>query len=305
MKTRLFLISVFILALFACKVENNVVDKQSYDLDNINIKEVKLYADQYSKSLLDQFGIVYHAYFPKASINVNYKSDDSVMDAMLKDSIRLVVLMRDPSLYELDQLKLLHQSKPLYYTFAYNAIALVKDHLSTDTIIDSLSLVNQLTNGNDIFVTTKEYVDLFQLVLKKLDIKGNKHPLKTVSTLDELQSYLERNNSHIGILPFSLVSDQYDSKAQSVTKKFRWLGIQNSMNDTVYPSQSSIYTKEWPLIIPYTIMYCNLPNQDGIGFVKFLHTKQSSRLILKAGLIPYTLPDRDIKIEPESFNLTP
>lgn len=303
MRAQLLIISVFLLGIFSCKEENNIADKQDYDLDNINIKEVKLYADQYSKSLLDQLGIVYSTHFPKASVNIKYDSDADVMNAMLADSIRLVVLMREPTLYEIDQLKVLHQAKPLYYTFAYNAIALVRDHLTTDTIVDSLYLVNQLNKGQEIFVTTKEYVDLFQILLKKLDIKVAKQPLKVVNSIDELQQYLKTDNKLIGILPFSLVSDQYDPVAQEITKKFRWLGIQNSVRDTIYPSQSTIFTKEWPLVIPYSIMYCNLSSQDGVGFVKFIHTKPAMRLILKAGLIPFTMPDRDIKVEPQSFNL--
>ena len=303
MSYKIFLIPIFIFCFISCNEQNNVVDKQTYDLDNINNKEVFLYADQYSNSLLDQLGIVFHSYFKKASINVNYQNDEDVMDAMLKDSIRLVVLMRDPSEFEINELIRLHEAKPITHTFAYSAIALVKESHSTDTIIDSLQLVRQLTNAEDLFVTTKEYVDLFQLLLKKLDIKGDKHPLKIVNNVDELQLFLASNHKYIGILPFSLVSDQYDLDAKELTKKFRWLGIQNTEKDTIYPSQSTIFTKEWPLVIPYNIMYCNLSTNDGIGFVKFIHTKQAARLILKAGLIPYTLPDRDVKVEPQSFNL--
>ncbi|HUH74371.1 MAG TPA: hypothetical protein VLZ75_08170 [Chitinophagales bacterium] len=302
MRVKCFIIP-FLLLILSCKSESNVADKRTYDLDHINIKEIKVHADQHAKSLLDQLGIVYSAHFPNASVNATYENDDAVMEAMLKDSIRLVVLMREPTLYEIDQLKILHQAKPLYYTFAYNAIALVKDDSNTNTVIDSLDLVSQLNQGKDVFVTTTEHVDLFQLLLKKLDIQGSKHPLKTVNTVDELQQYLKVNKDHIGILPFSLVSDQYDPEAQVLTKKFRWLGIQNSEKDTIYPSQSTIFTKEWPLVIPYSIMYCNLSSEDGVGFVKFIHTKPAMRLILKAGLIPFTMPDRDIKIEPQSFNL--
>lgn len=303
MRNILLILPTVLLFLVSCNEERNVVDKQSYDLDNINVKEVKLYANQYSKSLLDQLGIVYQHNFPKASINVNYQNDTSIMEAMLKDSIRLVLLMREPTLYEIDQLKLLHKAKPIYYTFAYSAIALVRDNQTKDTIIDSLQLVNQLTNGEDVFVTTNEYVDLFQLLISKMDIKGTKHPLKVVNNIDELQKYLSSNSNLIGVLPFSLVSDQYDTDSKQITPKFRWLGVQNSKKDTIYPSQSTIFTKEWPFIIPYTILHCNLSNEDGIGFVKYIHSKPATRLIIKAGLIPTTLPDRHIKIEPESFNL--
>lgn len=303
MINKLFFFSFLLLGMVSCKEENDTADKQTYDLDHVNIKEVNLFADHYSKSLLDQLGIVYHSTFPKASLNVSYQSDDSLMKAMLKDSIRLVVLMREPSLYELDQLKLLHQAKPISHTFAYSAIALVRDHLSTDTIIDSLYLVKHLTKGQDVFVTTSEYVDLFQLLLNKFDLKESQHPLKIANSIEEMQQFLASNKNHIGILPFSLVSDQYNPEAKQVTEKFRWLGVINSEKDTIYPSQSTIFTKEWPFVIPYSILYCNLSIQDGIGFVKYIHSKPATRLILKAGLIPATMPDRHIKVEAESFNL--
>ncbi len=303
MKFKLLFFIVLLTSLNSCNQENNTVDRQTYDLDNINVKEVNLYADHNSKILLDQLGIIYHSNFNKASIDVDYLSDADVMDAMLKDSIRLVVLTRDLSDYEIDQLKLLHQAKPLSHTFAYSAIALVRDFNTTDTIIDSLKLVSQLTSTEDVFVTTKDYVELFQSLIKLLNIQVDKHPLKIVNDIDELQSYLATNNNYIGILPFSIVSDQYDVESKEITKKFRWLGVKTQDSRTVYPSQSTIFTREWPLVIPYNIIHCNLSNNDGIGFVKFIHTKPASRLILKSGLIPYNLPDRDVKIEPQSFNL--
>src|SRR5690606_10392830 len=100
----------------------------------------------------------------------------------------------------------------------------------------------------------------------------------------------------------SLISNKHSSSSRDIVDRFKLLGIKND-SSTIYPSQSSIYTKEWPLILPYNVLYCNLSLEDGVGFVKFIHTRQASKLILKAGLVPIILPERNILLEDQSFEL--
>ncbi|MCO5231253.1 MAG: substrate-binding domain-containing protein [Chitinophagales bacterium] len=285
----------------SCKTETDKADKSAYDLDNINVGEISLFADINTESLLSQLGKIYSVHFPKASVKANYRKDVDVMNAMLSDSTRIIVLQRECTASELEQIKVLHESKPLQYTFAYNAITLIKDKESKDSIIDSLSFAQQIVKGQEKIVTIGEYSDLYSLLLRKYGVVDGNRKLKTVRTIEELQAFLKKEPDYIGILPFSLISDIYNPVAKEIVSKFRWLGV-SGKND-VFISQSSIYTQEWPFVIPYTVLYCNISSHDGVGFVKFIHTKQASKLILKAGLIPYLLPDRDIKVEPQSFNI--
>lgn len=299
-----FLIACCLGLLFSCK---NNPDKKpyadSYDLDKVNVGEVKIFADYSTKSLLEQLGTVYSAHFPKASIAVEYKSDNEVMDAIYSDSVRLIVLMRECTSAEINKLKSLYQAVPLQYTFAYDAIALVKDKESEHSLIDISQLNSWIEKPSDIFVTISEHIGMFQHLLRQKGvIEGNRN-LKVVKDLDELKTYLKLNPESIGVLPFSLVSDQYNPKAKEIAAKFRWIGIKDEKGEEVFPSQSTIYTKEWPLVLPYTVLYTKLRDEEGVGFVKFIHTRQASKLILKAGLIPFSMPERSIKVEGQSFDL--
>ncbi|MCO5234370.1 MAG: hypothetical protein M9888_11610 [Chitinophagales bacterium] len=298
---RIFFLILSTFLMYSCNTEGNKADKSAYDLDNINVGQVSLFADKNTASLLKQLGDVYAVHFSQASLKAHYRKDNEVMNAMLSDSTRIIVLQRECSQSELEQIKVLHEAKPLQYTFAYNAIALVKSKESTDSIVDSLSFASQVIKGQEQLVTISEYSDLYTLLLQIYGVKQGNRNLKIVANIDELKSFLKAEPDYIGLLPFSLVSDNYDPKSKEVVPQFRWLGISGQKN--IFLSQSTIYTKEWPFVIPYTILYCNISNQDGIGFVKFIHTRQASKLILKAGLIPYLLPERDIKVEPQSFNL--
>lgn len=283
--------------------DKNVSKTAIYDLEKVNIGEVRIFADQNSKSLLEQLGAVYSAHFPKAFLSVEYRTDAEVMDAIYDDSVRLIVLMRTCSEGELSKLNRLYQAKPLQYTFAYDAISLVRDVTSTDTLIDSLQLDKWLSASEDIFVSTVEHAGIFQLLLRQNGVTDGTRSLKLVKDIDELQKFLKQHSNYIGVLPFSLVSDQYNPAVLEITSKFRWLGIKGKNGDEIYPSQSTIYTKEWPLVIPYTILYSKLSSEKGVGFVKFIHTRQASKLILKSGLIPVNMPERSIQVEDQSFEL--
>ncbi len=297
-----FLIAIVFVSCQANKNEREAKN-ENYDLEKVNVGEVKVFADYNSKYLLEQLGSVYSAHFPKAFLNVSYREDTHVMDAIYADSVRLIVLMRECSSGELSKLKSLYQAKPLQYTFAYDAIALVRDAANTDTILDSLQLNKWLINGSDVFVGTKEHAGMFSHLLRQKGVTEGNRSLNIVNSIDDLQAYLKLHPQSVGILPFSLVSDQYNPTAKDITSKFSWLEIKGTSGQAIYPSQSTIYTKEWPFVIPYTILYCNLPSEKGVGFVKFVHTRQAAKLIVKSGLIPFSMPERSVKVEDQSFEL--
>lgn len=300
---KFFLSIGLIFTLFACNnTEQRKIDKKQYDLDNVNIAQVNLYADHHAKYLLEQLGIVYTAHFTKASIQPKYRKDAEVMNAIFKDSTRLIVLMRECTENEMLQIQKMHEAKPLQYTFAYDAITLVKEKSFEDSVISITQFDHYIQNSSDHFVVVKDHLDLFQHLLSKNGVKEGNRGIKVVQNTEELKRYLSLNKDNIGILPFSLVSQRNDEYSKRIKADFKFLGIQTD-SSVIYPSQSSIYTKEWPLILPYTILYCNLSTEDGVGFVKFIHNRQSSKLILKSGLVPFILPQRDILIENQSFTL--
>lgn len=290
---------------FSCKNKEEEVKTSKYshyDLDKINVGQIQIYADHHAQSLLDQLSVIFSARFPESNLQITYKEDPEVMDAIYNDTVRLIVLMRECSNSELTKLKRIYDANPIQHTFAYDAIAMVRDVSSTDTLLDSKDLDQWIRNSNDLFVTVPEYSSLFNHFLRIQGVTEGSRNINVVNDLNELQTFLRDNPDYIGLLPFSLVSNQNTEEVRQITKKFRWLGIQNR-NEEIYPSQSTIYTKEWPLIMPYTILYSRLSSDKGVGFVKFIHNRQSSKLILKAGLIPIKMPERLIRIEDQSFNL--
>ena len=70
----------------------------------------------------------------------------------------------------------------------------------------------------------------------------------------------------------------------------------NKKSISVIPSQSSIASKEYPLINPIVFVNSNMPFKSGINFVNYLYKPRAQRLTLKLGLCPAIFPGREIKI---------
>lgn len=292
------IITSLILLLFSCDRKQNKPESYYYDLENANKGVVKLYADSSTKYLLDQFKLIYPAHYPEASLQPVYTTTRNVLNAIYLDSVRLVILNRNFTQHEMYLIQKKYDSKPIQHVFAYDAITFVSSRNSEIKTIDSLTLAERFQNENGRFVTTQADVHILSLLYKQLgNVQGNKD-LIVIRNIAELKRYLDKNPDYIGILPFSVVSDQGNPEVRRIASEFNWLGIVNS-HGVVYPSQSTIYTKEWPYILPYTVLYCNLATDKGKGFVKFLLSTQGARLILKTGLVPTKLPERLIQIKPE------
>lgn len=289
---------IFALLIFVgCKPKSEQAESQYsiYDLDQVNSHDIYLHAESNAVYLLEQAKEVFSFKFPESNLNISYMNDQDVMQSIYQDSVRLIVQMRDFTDYEVSKIQSIYESKVIQHTFAYDAICLVKDAESTDTLIDA-STLNELIHGDDqIFVTTQENASLFHLFLVNNGVQNADRSLHVVKSLADLQQYLANNPVYIGLLPFSMVGNQYSQEVKDIISMFTWMGVLKR-DETVHPSQSTIYTREWPLVIPYNILYCRLPSYKGVGFVKFLHTRQAAKLILKAGLIPEKMPSRAIQL---------
>ena len=298
-----FILTVLVLS--GCK---NFTEKENnrnvnYDLDKINVSNIKLYTDKNANILIEQLKDVYLSAFPEASMDITYTNDNDVKEAIFNNSSRLVIRLQEFDKTDLKYLNSIYQTKPIQFVFAYDAIALVKNKTESDTLISIDSLNQFILQGKDKFVSTQEHIDMFTQLLFQNKITEGSRSIKTVKDIDDLKRFLQLHPDYIGLLPFSLVSNPDDKNTEHIISKFNWIAIKDSLGHIVHPSQSTIYTKEWPLILPYTVTYCNLSLKEGVGFVKFIHSRQAQKLILKAGLIPYTMPERLVIITDQMFDL--
>jgi phosphate transport system substrate-binding protein len=275
-------------------------EKNTAILENINKGNFKVYAEKHTDYLFNQIIDVYESSFPEAKVDVRYMEEKAVLNALLMDSVRIILLQRELLPQELDKIQKAFDTKPIQSNFAYDAIVLASGRNASPQTIPLDVLKQLIETGSERIVSLEEYAHLYALLMRMLEIKSSKKALSTVANLEDLKTLLEKDTSRLALLPFSLVSDEDDPKAKAVRKMFSWAGITSKnggKTDTVFPSQSSIFTNEWPLVKPYNILYCNVARKDGYGVVQFVHNRQTAKLILKAGLVPSVMPERKVQIQ--------
>jgi phosphate transport system substrate-binding protein len=297
MRTFLFL-SVLLFA--ACQSQNEKLKLNTSILENVNRGTFKLYADSNTAYILNQVKDCYRASFPEANLDIHYTHSDDAYQAVLKDSARLLVLDRMLTKNEWQDLYVAYQTRPLEHVFAYDAIALVKPKQEGHTVLNWEQFKNSVKSGSSKFITLKIYEELVQQMAKIAGVTSGGMNIKVAANVSELDAFLKTDNSYLGVLPFSLVSDQDSPSARELAKIFHWQGFEIKIEgkiDTIFPSQSTIRTEEYPLIKPYNIIACEVTREKGIGLINFCFKREIGKLVLKAGLIPKVMPERAILLQ--------
>ena len=91
------------------------------------------------------------------------------------------------------------------------------------------------------------------------------------------------------------VSDAEDSTANSFLKSVRVAGI-SLEEDPYQPYQAYIAQKQYPLTREVVVISREARSGLGSGFLTFVASDKGQRVVLKAGLVPATMPVRIVEI---------
>ena len=258
-------------------------------------------ADESFKPILDQEAYVFKAAFTEAKPELIYKSENEVLKLFLEDSIRVAILSRELNPAELQVLKN-RGLPPDVNRFAIDAIALIVNEQSADTTL-SVNQIKDMLNGR--IMTDKNIVfdnPNSSLVRYLKEFSGNKDlKQKNIYALQsnkDVIKYVSEHPQSIGIVGFSWLDDPDKDYADAV-QKVKIVGVKNESNDkapTEYfkPNQTTLALKQYPLIRGLYIL--NSTGKIGLaaGFAAFMKSDRGQRIILKSGLLPDSIPQREM-----------
>ena len=287
------IISLFIVfMMFSCNTKNNKTPKDEWNVGSITIP-----TDENLKDIVEQLALIYEHDYSQAKINFNFQPQDKIISDFLNGKITSMIINRNLTKAEIELGTQNQQTKVVENTLAYNAIALIANKTFTDTIINLSSLKNYLqpnSNTKLVFDNTKSGIAKFILEKEKLDISLFKNAL-VVNNTDEVIDFIDRNNTSIGFIPFNYISNTHTDKAKAILSKIKTLAIMDGRN--IYSlSQQSLYDFKYPLAQPITIILGKNPETVGTAFVNWLVKERASKILLKAGLVPYYMPNRNINV---------
>ncbi|GAA4520176.1 substrate-binding domain-containing protein [Sphingobacterium thermophilum] len=284
----------FVSLLFACSGENNKDKKE-----DILSGEVAVLVDETILPIIEEQKEVFESSYQQAKINLLAKPEVNAVNSLLKGEANIILLTRELTEEE-NQSFVKRQIQPRIYGVAYDAVVFVA-HVSADSLI-KVSEVMEIMSGEKKTERKLAIDNPNSSLVRYLRDKGNLSKLGSTNivvkgTVDSLLDAVGDNSNIIAMLSYN----QYLSFTRLYAKKEK-IRILSVLNDTlatpkyVKPSQTSLSTGEYPLKRELKILNYQ-PNMGlGMGFSAFLTGDRGQRIVLKSGLLPYTMPGREIII---------
>ena len=300
MRNSVKLSGLIILLLFitSCNKSNN-------NQETILKGNATLLVDETLKPIMeDQIEIFESRY--EAKIKLDAKSENEVIQALVKDTSSIAVLSR--KLNE-DELKVFASRKiiPKTTPIAIDAIALISNGASNDTLValsDVLDFMKGKSQGkikglvfDNPNSSTVRYMDSLA-GLPSIPQKG----VFSFGTNNEVIKFVSENAGMIGIVGINWLS-QPSPKMQKYVDKVNVVSVKGLKEANYYaPTQNNIAEGKYALARDLYIVNCQGYSGLGMGFASFVAGDIGQRIILKSGLLPVKVPPRKLNVRKEIIN---
>jgi phosphate transport system substrate-binding protein len=288
----LFLSASFVL--FSCKEANSNIKEET-----IIQGETTILVDESLKPIVEDLVQVFESNY-KAKIHIVAKSEAEVIQALAKDSQRIAILTRTLTKDELAFFKT-KKLFPKTTPFAKDAIAFISNKYTKDTLISLKEVIDFMKGAKSTKIKGLVFDNLNSSTVRYInEMSGiNEVPKENVfsfETNQEVLKYIADNNGLIGVVGINYIFEPSE-KIQDYIQKINVLAVQNSSDNQYYsPTQNNLAEGVYPLARELFIVNAQGYNGLGMGFSSFIAGEIGQRIILKAGLLPYNMPSRKIRI---------
>ena len=276
--------------------------------------DIRIGADDNLRLITEAEIFIFETDYKRAKVRPVYGSEGDVMDLLIQDSVRLVVIGRKLT----DNERSFFNSKnihPREQKIAYDGLAFVINKANADSTFaydevkalftgkaghwsdfdpsnsdDPIQVVfDNPRSGNAGFI--KQHFGLKELPSNCYALKSNEEVLK----------YVENNPGSIGIIGSNYISDVDDSLSQSILKRIKVARIAaaddpKALKGYHRPYQEYLADESYPFRREIYIISRELGTHLGNGFIAFVTGDKGQRIILKAGLVPVVFPTRSVEI---------
>jgi phosphate transport system substrate-binding protein len=299
---RLFCACIFCIQQVACS-NNASSNKQAPETPTHGIIHISV--DESFKPVIDSEIKVFESSFPDAKIMVHYKSEADCFRDLAKDSTRMIIVTRGLNKREENFYQDSIHFIPVYGILAYDAIAIVVNNKSKDTILsmkDVQSLLNGTTKNKQIVMDGVSATSTVRYVIDSV-LKGQPLGKNVVAakSSEAVINYVADNENAIGFIGVSWIGDQDDMQQLKFLQKVKIASVQcTSCPDEKYvqPYQANIALSRYPMV--RGLYYILKEDFSGIGnnFVNFLQFERGQLIFRRAYLVParMSFEIRDTKI---------
>lgn len=294
-------IVIFTFAL-ACK---DKVDRDADNAETILTGEIDLFVDQTVQSMVQgQIEVFENQY--KAKVHLTAKSESEIVNDLLSGKTNMAILTRRLSKEE-ENYFLNKKVNPRVSHFASDAVVFVRNKASNDTLLD-LDDVYNLLNGKQSKLKSLVFENPNSSVVTYMNRwanvpNGKKKDIYALNSTQEVLEFVNKNPDAIGVIGMDAVTEPYP-QWQALVDNLVVLSVKNVKNGTnnkkyYKPNQANLGQGLYPL--KRSIYVLNYQGYAGLGtgFASFVVGDIGQRIVLRANLLPITIPDRNIILRKE------
>ncbi|MFM6953932.1 MAG: PstS family phosphate ABC transporter substrate-binding protein [Sphingobacteriaceae bacterium] len=298
MKTKGISLAVGLLSLLlwgSCQNKNTVQDYTH--------GQASLVVDESLAPIIEDQLFVFQSAYPEVRVNTLYKPENELLKFFLTDSIRIAVMARtltpqEAKFYEQKQIRI------RVNRFAIDGIALITQKNNPDSLV-SVSDVVALMQGKPSAIKNLVFDNPNSSTVRYLKelAKVNSLPSKGVYALKtnpEVIAYVATHPSSIGVVGVNWLV-QPDANMTASIDQIKAMGVckgERKKDATSYfkPTQSDLALGNYPLMRNLYLINCEGGPGPGTGFVSFVAGERGQRIVLKSGLLPDSIPPREVII---------
>ena len=281
--------------LISCKKESNegVAEvKEAY-----NKGTVEMYVESSVYPIAEDINQVFKTYYNNADIKLKMLSQNEILNSVYKDSGRLAIMPKSFTAKELEVFK--GRVVPKITPIAKDAVLFITQKNATDTLIkyqDVIDIFKGTKKSEKVFVFHDANSNIVSNIMKDAGVSSVSKNVYYAKTVEEIVSYIDKNKNAVGVVGINWML-QPDAKIKEGIKQLRSMLVYNdSLKNYYAPSQSTIADNTYPLIRTINIIDVQGKAGLGTGFASFAASDKGQRIVLKSGLMPITLPKREINI---------
>lgn len=293
--------------------------KDKKDTATLTTGKVTIVADEAYQPILEDQKLIYQMRYPETDFEMIYTGEDMAYNALIHDSVPLAVISFEPEQKHLDHFK--QKGFPLSICpIAYDGIVIA---VNKNSPLDSLTKeqLHQLLSGKiSQWEQLPDHGSLTGPILLGFNCKGSgiiNYFRKNILAEEEqfspnsgtfkntlaLLDSIRKHDHLIGFIPYNYISDKDDSLTRVIKTDFKIISLESNTDSRhfVLPSQSTLADSAYPLRRRVLVINHEGKSGPGTGFVIFMTSHQGQRAMLKAGLVPATMPGRLIRIIKKSL----
>lgn len=276
---------------------------------------IKISVDQNFYQILDSQVDTFEKLYKYAHVNPSYKPEAEVIQDLLQDSARLVVVSRELTPEEkrvFENIKI----TPRVTKIAIDAIALIvhPDNPDANLTLEQARNIftgqtkswKEISPGSPLsdirVVFDNRNSSTVRYVMDSLTA-GRPFPANAFAaeSNDALVDYVAQDPNAIGVIGVNWISDRDDTTAVNFLKRIKVVGLSTtpqptSSDDYLQPHQAYTAQRTYPLLRNVYIISREARAGLGTGFASFVAGDKGQRIILKSGLVPATMPVRVIGV---------